>query len=102
MKEIITHSLFRLALIGIALVIALAISGGAQAQYGNPYGNDSNSVRLYSSGGKYLGNLNDNRYDSNSVSNPYGRYGSQYSSDSINNPYGYGSPYGSSLFDEEY
>jgi hypothetical protein len=31
MKEIITHSLFRLALIGAALVIALAISGGAQA-----------------------------------------------------------------------
>ena len=44
--------------------------------------------------GKYLGNLNSNRYDPNSVSNPYGRYGSPYSPDSINNPYGqYGSPY---------
>jgi hypothetical protein len=44
--------------------------------------------------GKYLGNLNSNPYDPNSVSNPYGRYGSPYSSDSINNPYGiYGSPY---------
>lgn len=44
--------------------------------------------------GKYLGNLSANPYDSNSVSNPYGRYGSQYSEDSINNPYGqYGSRY---------
>ena len=44
--------------------------------------------------GKYLGNLSSNPYDANSVSNPYGRYGSEYSSDSINNPYGkYGSRY---------
>lgn len=46
------------------------------------------------SSGQYLGNLNSNRYDPNSVANPYGRYGSPYSPDSINNPYGqYGSPY---------
>jgi len=44
--------------------------------------------------GKYLGNLSNNRYDPNSTSNPYGRYGNQYSPDSINNPYGqYGSRY---------
>ena len=44
--------------------------------------------------GKYLGNLSSNPYDANSVSNPYGRYGSEYSADSINNPYGkYGSQY---------
>ena len=44
--------------------------------------------------GKYLGNLSNNRYDANSTSNPYGRYGSQYSQDSVNNPYGkYGSHY---------
>jgi len=44
--------------------------------------------------GHYLGNLNSNKYDPNSVANPYGRYGSQYSPDSINNSYGkYGSPY---------
>jgi hypothetical protein len=44
--------------------------------------------------GKYLGNLSANPYDPNSVSNPYGRYGSSYSADSINNPYGqYGSRY---------
>ena len=37
--------------------------------------------------GKYLGNLNGNQYDPNSVNNPYGQYGSRYSPDSINNPY---------------
>lgn len=46
--------------------------------------------RLYS-GGRYLGELSANRYAPDSVSNPYGRYGSRYSPDSINNPYG---PYG--------
>ena len=49
---------------------------------------------IYAPDGTYLGNLNRNQYDPNSVSNPFGRYGSQYSPDSINNPYGrYGSPY---------
>lgn len=44
--------------------------------------------------GKYLGTLSSNPYDSDSVSNPYGRYGSIHSADSINNPYGkYGSQY---------
>ncbi len=44
--------------------------------------------------GEYIGNFNDNQYDPNSVSNPYGQYGSEYSSKSINNPYGeYGSEY---------
>jgi hypothetical protein len=42
----------------------------------------------------YLGRLNANRYDPESVANPYGRYGSRYSSASINNPYSaYGSRY---------
>lgn len=44
--------------------------------------------------GKYLGNLSSNKYDINSVSNPYGPYGSKHSLDSINNPHGqYGSRY---------
>ncbi|PSJ16410.1 hypothetical protein C7H79_13540 [Nitrosomonas supralitoralis] len=44
--------------------------------------------------GKYLGTLSNNHYDSDSVSNPYGQYGSKYSPDSISNPYGqYGSKY---------
>lgn len=54
----------------------------------------ADSPYLVSPDGTYLGNLNNNRYDPNSVSNPYGQYGSQYSPNSINNPYGtYGSPY---------
>lgn len=49
---------------------------------------------IVSPDGQYLGNLNSNEYDPNSVANPYGRYGSPYSPDSINNTYGqYGSPY---------
>jgi hypothetical protein len=49
---------------------------------------------LYAPNGTYLGELNRNQYDPNSISNPYGRYGSPYSPNSINNPYGtYGSPY---------
>jgi len=52
------------------------------------------SPEIYSSDGKYLGNLNSNPYDPNSISNPYGIYGNPYSPDSINNPYGkYGNPY---------
>jgi hypothetical protein len=51
---------------------------------------------IYSSDGKYLGRLSADRYDSDSISNPYGQYGSKYSADSINNPYGrYGSRYSS-------
>lgn len=50
----------------------------------------ANGPSIYSNQGKYLGNLNSNPYDPNSVSNPYGRYGSTYSSDSPNNPYGRG------------
>jgi len=47
--------------------------------------------------GKYLGDLSTNKYNANSTSNPYGRYGSKYSSDSINNRFGtYGSPYSNS------
>ena len=33
------------------------------------------------------GKLNANKYDPESVSNPYGKYGSKYSPNSINNPY---------------
>lgn len=68
-----------------ALTIALLMSCPVAAQQ-SPY--------IVSPNGQYLGNLNSNRYDPNSVANPYGRYGSRYSPDSINNPYGqYGSPY---------
>jgi hypothetical protein len=68
----------------LLLAALLMFTGSALAQ----------SPQLFSRDGKFLGNLNTNRYDPNSVSNPYGRYGSRYSTDSINNPYGiYGSRY---------
>ena len=49
-----------------------------------PY--DPNPPRLYDREGRYRGDYSSNRYDPDSVSNPYGRYGSEYSPDSINNP----------------
>jgi len=56
----------------------------------------TNGGRLYGQDGQYLGRVNSNRYDPESISNPYGRYGSPYSSTSVNNPYSrYGSPYSS-------
>ncbi len=69
-------------------ILLLAITLAAPFAYADsPYLVDQDT-------GKYLGNLNDNQYDPNSVNNPYGRYGSKYSPDSINNPYGtYGSEY---------
>lgn len=53
------------------------------------------SPQVRSVDGEYLGNLNKNKYDPNSVANPYGKYGSTYSPTSVNNSYGkYGSQYG--------
>jgi hypothetical protein len=66
----------------IAVLSAIAYPAAAQ------------SPRLYGADGTYLGDVNSNPYDPNSISNPYGQYGSPYSPNSINNPYGrYGSPY---------
>lgn len=49
---------------------------------------------IYGQDGQYLGKLSNNPYDLDSISNPYGLYGSKYSNYSINNPYGkYGSEY---------
>lgn len=60
----------------------------------NPY--TTGGGQIYAQDGTYLGRLNANRYDPESVANPYGAYGSPYSSTSINNPYStYGSPYSS-------
>lgn len=68
------------------IVTALLFIVSLAAQAGEPI--------IVSEDGKYLGKLSGNRYDPDSVSNPYGRYGSKYSPDSINNEYGrYGSRY---------
>jgi hypothetical protein len=60
----------------------------------NPY--TTGGGKIYGADGTYLGKLNANKYDQESVANPYGQYGSKYSSTSINNPYSeYGSKYSS-------
>lgn len=52
------------------------------------------SPQIYAPDGTYLGNLNTNQFDPNSVSNPFGPYGSRFAPNSINNPFGqYGSPF---------
>ncbi len=57
---------------------------------------------LYAQDGTFLGNINSNEYDRNSIANEYGNYGSPYRSDSIFNEFGdYGSPYSQySVFNE--
>lgn len=66
-------------------LVALVLVGAAQAQQ---------TPIVVTPDGKYLGNFNANRYDPNSIANPYGPYGNRYAPDSVNNRYGrYGSPY---------
>ena len=54
----------------------------------------TNTPKLYSQDGKYLGKVSSNTLDPDSISNPIGRYGSSISPDSVNNPIG---QYGSSI-----
>ena len=61
----------------------------------NPLATDT--PKLYSQDGKYLGKVSSNTLDPDSISNPVGRYGSPISPDSINNPVG---RYGSSVSPE--
>ena len=98
----------------LALVFSVAFCGTIPAQYlgnytanpylrpappqppgtfSNPYGTTFNSPKLIDNQGVYHGNLNANRFDPNSVANPFGPYGSRFSPDSINNPFGAGSPF---------
>ena len=67
-------------------LITLALAAGITLSAQSPI--------VVSRDGKYLGNLSENRFDPNSVSNPFGKYGSPFSPDSIRNPFGkYGSPF---------
>lgn len=51
--------------------------------------------QLKTPSGVFLGNVNRNKFDSDSLVNPYGQYGNRYSVESIFNQYSqYGSPYG--------
>ncbi|MDH7601220.1 MAG: hypothetical protein QHI38_03630 [Armatimonadota bacterium] len=70
------------------------------SKYGSPYSTTSwtnpyatNPPKVYAADGTYLGKLSTNRYDPESISNPYGRYGNPYGN-TITNPHSkYGSPY---------
>jgi len=62
------------------LLAVLVLATPLVAFAGSPY--------LVSPQGQYLGNLNSNRFDPNSVANQFGRYGSRFSPDSINNEFG--------------
>lgn len=54
------------------------------------------NCKLYAKDDEFLGVLNTNKYDRNSLANKYGNYGSEYSSKSVFNKYGpYGSEYSS-------
>lgn len=69
-----------------SLLLFLTISTFLNAQTLHLYGGDNHDV--------YLGCLNCSEYDSNSIWNEYGTYGSSYNSKSIWNSYGtYGSSY---------
>jgi hypothetical protein len=76
------------------LLLAMLLSFNAFAD--SPYLIDGRS-------GKYLGNLSSNKFDRNSISNEYGRYGNKFSPDSVNNEYGrYGSRYSNSSANNPY
>ena len=94
--EELETKLYKLRMINFYLVIALFISimfNIAPAE----------AVGLYARDGTYLGEMNANPYDANSISNPYGKYGSPYSSTSIKNPYSkYGSPYSTESVNNPY
>jgi len=65
------------------------------SSYGDTY--------LISQDKQFLGNINKNKYDRDSILNKYGPYGSKYSQTSIFNPYSqYGSKYGSYSINNPY
>src|SRR5215831_17947725 len=70
------------------ITATLALTAAAQAQYygTTDFRNGSNSPHIYSPSGEYLGNLNRNQFDPNSVSNQFGA-GSQFRSNGVNNPF---------------
>ena len=96
-----TGRLFRGVLASLLVLLTpYAFPDDYKGQYSsNPYATPKANIQpgqtynLYNSQGDYRGKIGASRYDSDSVTNPYGRYGSKYSSDSINNKYGIGSPY---------
>ena len=68
----------------LSVIIAVLFIGLANGQTLLIYGGSNHDV--------YLGKLNASRYDSESIWNEYGRYGSKYNSNSIWNEYGSNPP----------
>ena len=64
-------------------IIALAVIAAATpALAQTDFRTDFNSPKIIAPNGQYLGNLNNNRFDPNSVANPYGQYGNRFSPNS--------------------
>lgn len=92
----------------ITIIIFTLLASTSYAKWHNSY-TSSSSPKLYADDGTYLGKVNNDRYDPDSISNPYGKYGNKYNPNSVNNPYGkYGSQYspdspnfGSSTYHEQ-
>jgi hypothetical protein len=85
-KFAIAAPIFGLAALVVGTVAAPAASAAPLSTPTNPY--------LIAEDGKYIGQLTNNRYDSESICSQYGDYGSKYSSTSITNKYSdYGSKY---------
>lgn len=79
----------------VMFVLVLFSASNGFAQWGdwskpydinNPYGSNNAPRTSRSQSSQSLGTLNGSRYDSNSLSNPYGA-GSPYKTDGLNNPY---------------
>jgi hypothetical protein len=65
--------------------VVVALSGPV---WGQMRGFGAGGPGIVAPNGQYLGRLNGNRFDPDSVANPFGRYGSRFSEDSINNEFG--------------
>jgi hypothetical protein len=64
-----------------ASILSLTVSARAQ-----DFRNSTNSPHIYSPNGQYLGNLNQNQFDPNSVSNQFGA-GSPFRPNGVNNQF---------------
>ena len=65
------------------------------AAYDHPFGDSITNPEFYGSEGNIHGDVNINPFNSDSIANPYSRYGSPFSPYSSGNPFGqFGSPYG--------
>jgi hypothetical protein len=74
-------------------LLILTITTVLVAPAGAQWSSFGRGPKIVAPNGQYLGRLNSNPFDPESVANPYGRYGNPYG-DTITNPYSrWGSPY---------